>query len=282
MGHRTESPYIVFDNVEVKYSPYVYALRGVSLTVLPGEFVFFVGKTGAGKSTMLKLLSREASHTDGRVILDGRDLGAVRKRDIPALRRGMGIVPQDFALLPRKRVWENVAYAMRAVGATRKEVRKRVPEILEQVNIGHRADAYPHELSGGEQQRVAIARALINNPPLLLADEPTGNLDPEHSWGIMELLAELNAHGTTVLVASHDILVVERMDRRVVTLESGILAADSSAPAKVEADLPSHEEPADSTVEPDGAPMLNEIEGAMAQQSPPSRGAPMPVEFEDA
>jgi cell division transport system ATP-binding protein len=145
---------------------------------------------------------------------------------VSALRREMGIVPQDFALLPRKRVWENVAYAMRAVGHSRKDVRKKVPEILEQVRIGHRADAYPHELSGGEQQRVAIARALINNPPLLLADEPTGNLDPEHSWEIMELLMELNTKGTTVLVASHDMMVVERMSKRIVTLDAGRVQSD--------------------------------------------------------
>src|SRR5262249_9751367 len=135
--------------------------------------------------------------------------------------------PQDFALLPRKRVWENVAYAMRAVGNTRREVRQRVPMILEQVRIGHRADAFPHELSGGEQQRVAIARALINNPPLLLADEPTGNLDPEHSMEIMEVLRELNTKGTTVLVASHDMIVVEKMAKRTVKLEGGVIVSDS-------------------------------------------------------
>lgn len=222
-------PTILFDRVEVKYSSYVCALSEVSLSISRGEFVFFIGKTGAGKSTLLKLLSREARSTSGRVLLDGREIEGVRDREVPALRRTMGIVPQDFALLPRKRVWENVAYAMRAVGSTRKEVRQRVPEILERVNIGHRADAYPHQLSGGEQQRVAIARALINDPPLLLADEPTGNLDPDHSWGIMELLADLNAKGTTVLVASHDVLVVDRMHRRVVTLDAGRIVADSAA-----------------------------------------------------
>ncbi len=223
------SPYISYENVEVRYTDLVRGLRGVSMQIQKGEFVFFVGKTGAGKSTMLKLLSREVCHTAGRVILQGRELNTVRERDVPALRRGMGIVPQDFALLPRKRVWENVAYAMRAVGATRREVRQRVPEILEQVNIGHRADAYPHELSGGEQQRVAIGRALINNPPLLLADEPTGNLDPEHSMEIMQILKSLNAKGTTVLVASHDILVVEKTAKRIVTLDGGQIMDDSAA-----------------------------------------------------
>ncbi len=220
-------PYISYENVEVRYTDLVRGLRGVTLSIQRGEFVFFVGKTGAGKSTMLKLLSREVVHTSGRVTLLGRELGSVREREIPALRRQMGIVPQDFALLPRKRVWENVAYAMRAVGATRREVRRGVPEILERVNIGHRADAFPHELSGGEQQRVAIGRALINNPPLLLADEPTGNLDPEHSLEIMEILRSLNLRGTTVLVASHDMVVVEKMAKRIVTLEEGKIIGDT-------------------------------------------------------
>ncbi len=220
-------PYIGYENAEVRYTELVYGLRGASLSIERGEFVFFVGRTGAGKSTLLKLLTREVRNTGGRVILNGRDLTDLPDWSVPALRREMGIVPQDFALLPRKRVWENVAYAMRAVGHSRRAVRQKVPEILEQVKIGHRADAYPHELSGGEQQRVAIGRALINNPPLLLADEPTGNLDPEHSLEIMSLLKELNTKGTTILVASHDMMVVERMDKRIVTLESGQIVSDS-------------------------------------------------------
>jgi cell division transport system ATP-binding protein len=219
--------YVEYLNTEVRYTEFVYGLRGASLQIERGEFVFFVGRTGAGKSTLLKLLTREARNTAGKVVLNGRDLTDLPDRSVPALRREMGIVPQDFALLPRKRVWENVAYAMRAVGDSRREVRQRVPEILEQVRIGHRADAFPHELSGGEQQRVAIGRALINKPPLLLADEPTGNLDPEHSWEIMELLKELNLKGTTILVASHDMMVVERIGKRVVTLESGRIQSDT-------------------------------------------------------
>lgn len=214
------SPLVLFDHVEVRYAETV-ALDGVSFEVQKGEFVFFVGKTGAGKSTVLKVISREVRHTGGRALLNGRELNGVRPSEVPHLRRQMGIVPQDFALLAGKRVWENVAYAMRAVGASAREVRRRVPEILERVNIGHRADAFPHELSGGEQQRVAIARALINNPVLLLADEPTGNLDPEHSIEIMELLAQLNVRGTTVLVASHDMMVVETMGKRIIRLEAG-------------------------------------------------------------
>jgi cell division transport system ATP-binding protein len=207
-------------------------LRGVSLRVEKGDFVFFVGKTGAGKSTLIKLLTREVEQTSGTVTLDGRDLGKIRDRDVPALRREMGIVPQDFALLPRKRVWENLAYAMRAVGHTRRDVRRRVPEILEQVNIAQRADAFPHQLSGGEQQRVAIARALINNPTLMIADEPTGNLDPDHSWEIMELLMALNLRGTTVLVASHDMMVIHRMGKRIVTLQDGCIQSDEAPAVK--------------------------------------------------
>jgi cell division transport system ATP-binding protein len=220
-------PYIAYEDVEVRFSNYVRGLRGFTLSVAKGEFVFLVGRTGSGKSTALKLLYRDVRETSGRVVLDGRRLSSIRDREVPALRRRMGIVPQDFALLPRKRVWENVGYAMRAIGATRRQVRERVPEILEQVGIGHRADAFPHELSGGEQQRVALARALINRPALMIADEPTGNLDPEVSFEIMDLLARLNDSGTTVLVASHDLMVVESMNRRIVVLEEGRVVADS-------------------------------------------------------
>lgn len=225
---RKATPYIVYDKVEVQFNQWVFGLRDINLTISRGDFVFFVGRTGAGKSTLLKLLSREVQETAGHVWFQGRELGTLRPRDIPFLRREMGIVPQDFALLPTKKVWENVAYAMRALGATRREVRRKVPEILERVNIGHRADSFPHQLSGGEQQRVAIGRALINNPSLLLADEPTGNLDAEQSWQIMELLQQLNLRGTTVLVASHDETVIKRVNRRVVTLESGQIVSDRS------------------------------------------------------
>jgi cell division transport system ATP-binding protein len=196
------------------------------LQIQKGEFVFFVGTSGAGKSTLIKLLTREVRHTRGSVRLHGKELGEYGQWTLHKLRREMGIVPQDFALLPRKRVWENVAYAMRALGQSRREVRRKVPDILEMVNLGHRADALPHQLSGGEQQRVAIARALINNPPLLIADEPTGNLDPERSWEIMELLSTLNLKGTTVLVASHDMQIVERMEKRVIKLDEGLVASD--------------------------------------------------------
>jgi cell division transport system ATP-binding protein len=221
-----EAPYIRFENVHVEYHHGLGGLRGVSLAFQRGEFAFLVGPTGAGKSTLLKLLTREVRPTKGGVWLRDLDVGHVREGGVAKLRRQMGIVPQDNALLPRKRVWENVAYAMRAVGHTRREVRQRVPEILEQVGIATRADAYPGQLSGGEQQRVAIARALIANPPLLLADEPTGHLDPETSWEIMELLKKLNGRGTTVLVASHDINVVQRMGKRTVVLARGQVVED--------------------------------------------------------
>jgi cell division transport system ATP-binding protein len=247
--------YIVFDGVEVRYSDLVFGLRGVSLEIARGEFVFFVGKTGSGKSTLLKTLTLEARHTKGQVRLEGREMASFRNSEIPGLRRRMGIVPQDFALLPKRRVWENVGYAMRAVGATRKEVRNKVPEILEMVHIGHRADAFPHELSGGEQQRVAIARALINDPPLLIADEPTGNLDYEHSMGIMELLAQLNARGTTVLVASHDMPVIEQMQRRIVRLEDGNILEDIKPDLRFE---PEEHTPSLFVEEPESEPVKEE------------------------
>jgi ABC-type ATPase involved in cell division len=178
--------------------------------------VFLVGKTGAGKSTILKLLTREVRQTSGSIKLQGRDIGRIKSREVPALRRQMGVVPQDFALLPRKRVWENLAYAMRAAGNTRKEVRTRVPDILEQVSMGGRADAFPHELSGGEQQRVAIARAVANAPRVLFADEPTGNLDPHTADHVFQALMQLvKATKVSMLIATHNMELAGRMDRRV-------------------------------------------------------------------
>ncbi len=219
-------PYIRFDRVEVAYSDLVSGLRGATFSIEKGEFVFFVGQTGSGKSTLLKVISRQVAHTSGRATLAGRDLSAVTREEIPHLRRQMGIVPQDFGLLPNKNVWENVGYALRASGRTRRDVRKTVPGILERVNILHRADAFPRELSQGEQQRVAIGRALIHNPPLLLADELTANLDPSHTREIMDLLLELNLRGTTILVATHDMAAVEHARQRVIALEFGAIVAD--------------------------------------------------------
>lgn len=218
--------HIRFEDVHVAYRQSGGGLRGVSLQFERGEFAFLLGPTGAGKSTLLKVLTREVRTTEGRVMLRDLDVGRVREGGVAKLRRQMGIVPQDNALLPRKRVWENVAYAMRAVGHTRREVRQRVPEVLEQVGVADRADAFPYQLSGGEQQRVVIARALIANPPLLLADEPTGHLDPDTSWEIMDLLRKVNGRGTTVLVASHDMSVVQRMGKRTVKLVAGRVVED--------------------------------------------------------
>jgi cell division transport system ATP-binding protein len=222
----TLRPFVDYRHVTVRYNEEVTALDDVCLAIAPGEFVVFVGRTGAGKSTMLKLLTKDVEPTSGTVVFDGADLGTITDWHVPKLRRKMGIVPQDFALLPRKKVWENIAYAMRAVGFTRRQIRDRVPEIIERVHIAHRADAFPHELSGGEQQRVAIGRALVATPPLLLADEPTGNLDPEHSLEIMNVLSELNRGGTTVLVASHDFLTLEHVRCRIVRLDHGRIIED--------------------------------------------------------
>lgn len=218
--------HIEFSHVEVAYTKHVTALKDFNFRVAKGEFVFLVGSTGSGKSTILKLISREEQATGGVVSLDGLDLGTLHERDVPTHRRRLGIVPQDFGLLPRKRMWEQIGYAMRAVGKTKREVRKGVEQILEAVNIGHRADAFPGELSGGEQQRVAVARALINDPEIILADEPTGNLDTHHSAEIIRLLVELNQKGATVLVATHDVNVVEQFGGRVVTLQGGKIISD--------------------------------------------------------
>lgn len=267
------TPHIEFRGVTVRYSEEVTALRDVNLRVDEGEFVFFCGQTGAGKTTLLKLITREARETEGSIHLNSVDLASIRDRGIPGLRRKMGIVPQDFALLPRKKAWENVAYAMRAVGNTRREVRKKWPLILDQVGLGHRPDAYPHQLSGGEQQRIAIARALINAPRLILADEPTGNLDFRNSMEIMDILCRLNDEGVTVLVSSHDMLVVNKLRQRarVVTLESGRVVSDE--PPGVPADPLEPTEPKEEARQieleftdqepvierPDGAPISSDL-----------------------
>jgi cell division transport system ATP-binding protein len=219
---------IELHDVTVAYRDEWTALSHVTLRVTKGEFVFIVGPTGAGKSTLLKLLYREEKATRGRVVVAGHDLSAMHPRDIPQFRRRLGIVFQDYGLLPNKTIYENVAFALRVIGASRSTVRRQVPNALEMVGLANRPDAFPHQLSGGEQQRVAIARALVNDPPLLLADEPTGNLDPDTSLGIVQLLNHINVRGTTVVVASHDQAIVDRMQRRVVAFERGRLVRDDA------------------------------------------------------
>lgn len=217
---------IEFNDVSVAFRDDRKALSSVSLRVSEGEFVFLIGPTGAGKSTLLKLLYHEDLVHTGTLRVAGQDVAALRARDVPHFRRRMGIVFQDFGLLPTKTVFENVAFALQVIGASRREIRKRVPVALEQVSLAKRCDAYPHQISGGEQQRLAIARALVNQPRLLVADEPTGNLDPDTSLGIASILHDIHRGGTTVIVATHDKLVVDSLRKRVVELEHGRIVRD--------------------------------------------------------
>lgn len=219
---------IHLENVSVEYSNGVRALNDVCLTVGKGEFVFIVGSTGSGKSTLLRLLYKDILPSSGTVIVDGQDVGSLKPDDVPFLRRRLGIVFQDFKLLPQKNVWENLAFCLRVIGVSSKEIRRRIGEALDLVGLVHRCDAFPNQMSGGEQQRAAIARALVNYPTLLIADEPTGNLDPDTSWGIMQLLEQINARGTTVIVATHDSQIVDRMKKRVIQVDSGYVIRDES------------------------------------------------------
>lgn len=202
------------------------ALKDINLKISRGEFVFIVGPSGAGKSTFIKLLFREELPTKGQIFFNGKNITRMRNRDIPFLRRRIGIVFQDFRLLPEKTAYENVAFAMEVVEASGKEIRKKVPQVLERVGLSHKADAKPSELSGGEQQRVSLARALVNEPDVLVADEPTGNLDPDTSWEIMKLLSDINKRGTTVVVATHARELVNTMRKRVLQLDKGRLVRD--------------------------------------------------------
>ena len=217
---------VEFINVSKVYPNGTVALRGVDLYIGKGEFVFIVGQSGAGKTTMVKLLLKEEDATEGAVILNGVRLSEVSQRDKPYIRRGVGIVFQDFRLLQRKTVYENIAFAMEITAASSREIRRRVPAALLMVGLSRKADMYPAELSGGEQQRIALARALINNPPVLVADEPTGNLDPGATTDIMNLLDEVNSRGATVIVATHERAVVDRMRKRVVEIQDGAIVRD--------------------------------------------------------
>ena len=217
---------IRFEDVTKIYPPRTIGLEKVSLHIEKGEFVFLVGPSGSGKSTFIRLLIRELEPDRGRVIVGGRDLGTLRKWKVPSLRRNIGCVFQDFKLLSNKTAFENIMYALVVTGQATGSSKKKAGEILNLVGLGHKAHSYPNELSGGEQQRVSIARAFVNHPPLLIADEPTGNLDPETSMGIMQLLYRINKTGTTVLMATHDREMVDRMRRRVIALDSGKVIRD--------------------------------------------------------
>jgi cell division transport system ATP-binding protein len=217
---------IVFENVTKLYDGKVVGMQDVSFHIPKGEFVFLVGPSGSGKSTLIRLVLRELRPDEGRVIVSGRNLSTLRRSKVPHLRRNIGCVFQDFKLLPNKSVYDNVAYALEVVGEPRKLIRRKVPEILKLVGLFEKMNNLPSEISGGEEQRVSIARAFVNHPPLLLADEPTGNLDPETSIGIMQLLERINRTGTTVVVATHDRDMVNRMRKRVFALEGGRLMRD--------------------------------------------------------
>ena len=217
---------IEFTDVTKSYSEDTQALRGVSMQIEDGEFAFLVGPSGSGKSTIIKLITGELKPTSGTVHVNGYSLERIRKREIPYLRRTVGVVFQDFRLIKNKTVYDNVAFAMRAIGAREKEIRERVPYILELVGLEDKHHRHPKEMSGGEQQRLAIARALVNNPSTIIADEPTGNLDPAMSLEIMSLLQEINNLGTTMLVVTHAQNLVERFGKRVIAIDNGLVVHD--------------------------------------------------------
>ena len=217
---------IELTNVVKTYETGTKALRGISMKIDAGEFVFLVGPSGSGKSTIIKLLTAELAPTEGNVNVNGFQLEKIRYRAIPYLRRTLGVIFQDFRLIEKKTVYDNVAFAMRVIGASEKEIKKRVPYVLELVGLENKGRRLPNELSGGEQQRVAIARALVNNPSVIIADEPTGNLDPARSLEIMMLLEQINALGTTVMVVTHEKELVNRFTKRVVAINEGLIISD--------------------------------------------------------
>ena len=217
---------IEFSNVTKSYTVGTHALRGVDLRIEDGEFAFLIGPSGSGKSTIIKLITGELKPTSGTVHVNGYSLERIRKREIPYLRRTVGVVFQDFRLIENKTVYDNVAFAMRVIGAQEREIRSRVPYVLQLVGLETKSRRHPSELSGGEQQRLAIARALVNNPSTIIADEPTGNLDPARSLEIMSLLQEINNLGTTVLVVTHEMNLVEQFAKRVISIDDGLVISD--------------------------------------------------------
>lgn len=217
---------IQMKNATKKYANGVVAVNGISVHIKPGEFVYVVGPSGAGKSTFIKLMYREEKATTGSVVVDNIDLSTLKNRQVPQFRRNVGVVFQDFKLLPRLTAYENIAFALEVTEEEPKIIRKRVMEVLELVGLSHKARMFPHELSGGEQQRISIARSIVNTPKLVIADEPTGNLDPDTSWDIMHLFEKINAQGTTIVMATHNKEIVNTARRRVIAIEGGIIIRD--------------------------------------------------------
>ncbi|MDR1364697.1 MAG: cell division ATP-binding protein FtsE [Oscillospiraceae bacterium] len=219
---------ITITNIKKVYEKNIFALNDVSLNIEQGEFVFVVGASGSGKSTLLKLILKEEEITSGNIFISGANITRIKKRELPYYRRKMGIVFQDFRLIDKMTVFENVAFAMRIVGANERSIRRRVPYVLSLVSLEGKSNRKPCELSGGEKQRVGLARAIVNNPKIIIADEPTGNIDPSMSYEIVELLANINLHGTTVIMVTHDLSVVEKFPFRIIELCSGKVRADSA------------------------------------------------------
>lgn len=217
---------IIMQDVHKKYPNGVTALNGISIEISRGEFVYIVGPSGAGKSTFVKLMYREAAPTQGKIYIDKKDMNQLKERDVPFLRRQIGVIFQDFRLLPRLTVYENVAFALEVIEESPRNIRKSVMDVLDLVGLRHKARFLPSELSGGEQQRVSIARAIVNNPKLVIADEPTGNLDPETSWEIMNIFEEINLRGTTILMATHSKEIVNTIKKRVIAIENGVIVRD--------------------------------------------------------
>lgn len=217
---------IEFKDVSKVYGDNIFALSNVNLNIQKGEFVFLVGPSGAGKSTFIKMLLKEVEPTNGNIIINDTDVTSLKRKEIPYYRRKIGVVFQDFRLIPTLNIYENVAFAMRVIGASQRDIRKKVPMVLSMVGLSNKFRAFPHQLSGGEQQRVSIARAIVNNPALLIADEPTGNLDPDTAIDIMDTLNDINHAGTTIVMATHAREIVDRMRKRVIALEKGVIVRD--------------------------------------------------------
>lgn len=220
---------IKLEHVSKSYSAGIPALNDVSLNIEEGEFVFVVGDSGSGKSTLIKLLLKELEPTEGTITINGRKLNKIRRRQLPKFRRNIGVVFQDFRLLKDRNIYDNVAFAQKVIGESNRSIKKNVPKLLSMVGLAAKYRSYPRQLSGGEQQRVAIARALINKPKILLADEPTGNLDANNAWEIMKLMEEINEQGTTVVVVTHNLEIVKAMNKRVITMQKGVVVDDTAS-----------------------------------------------------